>query len=128
MHWHTDAEWAYMISGYARVSCFTNEGQIYIQDVVCYFVVLNFIHPNDPQGPGDIWYFPPGFPHSIQAKNTTADGAEFLLIFDDGAFSEDSTFLLTVGILVFSDVLDMNCCIGLVSACPKRSHRQELPG
>ncbi|KAH0835871.1 RmlC-like cupin domain-containing protein [Lanmaoa asiatica] len=31
----------------------------------------------------------------IQAKNTTAEGAEFLLIFDNGAFSEDSTFLLT---------------------------------
>jgi hypothetical protein len=37
----------------------------------------------------------PGQPHSIQAKNTTKDGAEFLLIFDSGEFSEDSTFLLT---------------------------------
>ncbi|KAI6116236.1 putative oxalate decarboxylase/oxidase [Pisolithus sp. B1] len=46
-------------------------------------------------GPGDLWYFPPGFPHSIQAKNTTEEGAEFLLIFDSGSFSEDSTFLLT---------------------------------
>jgi hypothetical protein len=36
-----------------------------------------------------------GQPHSIQAKNTTKDGAEFLLIFDSGEFSEDSTFLLT---------------------------------
>lgn len=40
-------------------------------------------------------YFPPGQPHSIQAKNTTEDGAEFLLIFDSGSFSEDDTFLLT---------------------------------
>ncbi|KAF8548081.1 putative oxalate decarboxylase/oxidase [Imleria badia] len=79
MHWHTDGEWAYVLSGYLRVTCFTPQGQIYLQDV----------------GPGDIWFFPPGFPHSIQAKNTTADGAEFLLIFDNGAFSEDSTFLLT---------------------------------
>jgi hypothetical protein len=36
---------------------------------------------------------------SIQAKNTTAGGAEFLLVFDSGTFSEDSTFLLTVGCL-----------------------------
>ncbi|KAG6377574.1 putative oxalate decarboxylase/oxidase [Boletus reticuloceps] len=79
MHWHTDGEWAYMLSGYVRVSCLTPQGQIYLQDV----------------GPGDVWYFPAGFPHSLQAKNTTADGAEFLLIFDNGAFSEDSTFLLT---------------------------------
>ncbi|KAF8439042.1 putative oxalate decarboxylase/oxidase [Boletus edulis BED1] len=79
MHWHTDGEWAYMLSGYVRVSCLTPQGQIYLQDV----------------GPGDVWYFPAGFPHSIQAKNTTADGAEFLLIFDNGSFSEDSTFLLT---------------------------------
>ncbi|KAF8137295.1 putative oxalate decarboxylase/oxidase [Boletus edulis] len=79
MHWHTDGEWAYMLSGYVRVSCLTSQGQIYLQDV----------------GPGDVWYFPAGFPHSLQAKNTTADGAEFLLIFDNGSFSEDSTFLLT---------------------------------
>ena len=36
-----------------------------------------------------------GHPHSIQAKNTTKGGAEFLLVFDSGSFSEDSTFLLT---------------------------------
>lgn len=47
------------------------------------------------QAPGDIWYFPPGFPHSIQATNTTSDGSEILLIFDSGNFSEDDTFLLT---------------------------------
>ncbi|KAG9313593.1 putative oxalate decarboxylase/oxidase [Chiua virens] len=79
MHWHTDGEWAYMLAGYVRVSCFTPQGQIYVQDV----------------GPGDLWYFPAGYPHSIQALNTTGDGAEFLLIFDSGGFSEDSTFLLT---------------------------------
>lgn len=37
---------------------------------------------------------------SLQAKNTTAAGAEFLLIFDSGSFSEDSTFLLTVSLFV----------------------------
>jgi len=46
-------------------------------------------------GPGDLWFFPPGIPHSLQATGDSPDGTEFILIFDDGAFSEDSTFLLT---------------------------------
>ncbi|KAI6116237.1 putative oxalate decarboxylase/oxidase [Pisolithus sp. B1] len=78
MHWHIDAEWAYMLAGYVRVSTVTPDGKVYLADV----------------GPGDLWYFPAGFPHSIQAKNTTDEGAEFLLIFDSGSFSEGSTFLL----------------------------------
>ncbi|KAJ8508295.1 hypothetical protein ONZ45_g9425 [Pleurotus djamor] len=79
MHWHTASEWAYMLAGDCRVSTITPDGQVYLADVT----------------KGDLWYFPAGFPHSIQAKNTTADGAEFLLIFDEGDFSEDATFLLT---------------------------------
>jgi oxalate decarboxylase/phosphoglucose isomerase-like protein (cupin superfamily) len=47
------------------------------------------------QHPGDLWYFPPGIPHYLQALNTTANGAEFLLVFPSGTFSEDNTFLLT---------------------------------
>jgi oxalate decarboxylase family bicupin protein len=42
---------------------------------------------------GDLWYFPSGHPHSLQGLS--ANGTEFLLVFDDGNFSEDSTFLLT---------------------------------
>lgn len=106
MHWHTDGEWAYVLSGYLRVSCFTPQGQIYLQDVVCCDGVITFSTIlTIPQGPGDVWFFPPGFPHSIQAKNTTADGAEFLLVFDNGAFSEDSTFLLTVSVLIYLIIL-----------------------
>ncbi|PSR78597.1 hypothetical protein PHLCEN_2v7344 [Hermanssonia centrifuga] len=44
---------------------------------------------------GDLWFFPAGTPHSLQATDADPDGAEFLLVFDDGSFSEDSTFLLT---------------------------------
>lgn len=79
MHWHNDGEWAYIIQGDLRISTVTPDGQVYVGDV----------------SQGDIWYFPAGYPHSIQAKNTTAGGAEFLLVFDSGSFSEDSTFLLT---------------------------------
>jgi oxalate decarboxylase len=43
--------------------------------------------------PGDVWYFPSGVPHYIQALSK--GGGEFLLVFDDGNFSEDSTLLLT---------------------------------
>ncbi|KAL0959706.1 hypothetical protein HGRIS_011400 [Hohenbuehelia grisea] len=79
MHWHSAAEWAYMLAGDVRVSTITPEGQVWMADVT----------------QGDLWYFPAGFPHSIQAKNNSVGGAEFLLIFDQGDFSEDATFLLT---------------------------------
>jgi oxalate decarboxylase len=47
----------------------------------------------DDVGEGDLWFFPAGFPHSIQGLGP--DGCQFLLVFDEGAFSEDNTFLLS---------------------------------
>jgi oxalate decarboxylase len=44
-------------------------------------------------GEGDLWLFPAGFPHSIQGLGP--DGTEFLLVFNQGAFSEDGTMLLS---------------------------------
>src|SRR5205823_3863309 len=41
----------------------------------------------------DLWFFPPGLPHSIQGLNP--DGCEFMLVFDDGNFSESATVLLS---------------------------------
>ncbi|KAI0359940.1 Bicupin, oxalate decarboxylase/oxidase [Trametes cingulata] len=83
LHWHKTAElflqWAYMLSGSAQVTAVDADGRNFIGNV----------------RQGDLWYFPPGIPHSIQATNETGEGTEFLLVFDDGAFSEDSTFLLT---------------------------------
>ncbi|CAN2250122.1 oxalate decarboxylase [Bacillus inaquosorum] len=76
LHWHKEAEWAYMIYGSARVTIVDEKGRSFIDDV----------------GEGDLWYFPSGLPHSIQALD---EGAEFLLVFDDGSFSENSTFQLT---------------------------------
>src|SRR3981189_3045614 len=40
-----------------------------------------------------LWYFPSSIPHSIQGLNP--DGCEFLLVFNDGDFNEDNTFLLS---------------------------------
>ncbi|KAJ7185741.1 RmlC-like cupin domain-containing protein [Mycena filopes] len=77
LHWHNTAEWAYVLKGDVRITTVTPEGEVYIGDVTA----------------GDIWYMPAGNPHSIQAKNTTNNGAEFLLVFDSGKFN--LTFLLT---------------------------------
>ena len=79
LHWHKEAEWAYVIKGRCRITAVNQDGQTFIADV----------------GEGDLWYFPGGIPHSIQGLDSEIDGVEFLLVFDDGAFSEDSTFLLT---------------------------------
>jgi len=46
----------------------------------------------DDVGEGDLWNFPSTIPHSIQGLE---EGCEFLLVFDNGSFSENETFLLT---------------------------------
>jgi oxalate decarboxylase len=70
LHWHQAAEWAYMTYGNCRITVFDPEGRPYVADVK----------------QGDIWYFPPGYPHSLQGLEP--DGAEFVICFDDGAASE----------------------------------------
>ena len=77
LHWHKEAEWAYMLYGNARITAIDAGGRSFVDDV----------------GVGDLWYFPSGIPHSIQGLNP--DGCEFLLVFDSGGFDEDSTFLLS---------------------------------
>jgi oxalate decarboxylase len=77
LHWHKAAEWAYRLYGKARITAIDSEGRNFVDDV----------------GVGDLWYFPPGIPHSIQGLDP--DGTKFLLVFDDGDFDEDDTFLLT---------------------------------
>jgi oxalate decarboxylase len=42
---------------------------------------------------GDLWYFPPGLPHSLQGLGP--DGTEFVLAFDNGASSEFNTLTAT---------------------------------
>lgn len=77
LHWHTAGEWALMLYGTARITALDAEGRSFVADVK----------------EGDLWYFPTGIPHSIQGLNP--DGAEFLLVFDDGNFSEYETVLLS---------------------------------
>ena len=76
LHWHKEAEWAYMLAGRARITAIDELGRTFIDDV----------------GVGDLWNFPSVLPHSIQGLE---EGCEFLLVFDNGNFSENNTFLLT---------------------------------
>jgi oxalate decarboxylase len=76
LHWHKEAEWAYMLAGRARITAVDPQGRNFIDDV----------------GVGDLWNFPAGIPHSIQGLE---EGCEFLLVFDDGNFSENETFLIS---------------------------------
>ncbi len=77
MHWHQQAEWAVMLAGSCRITVIDEEGRPSVQDV----------------GQGDLWYFPAGLPHSLQGLGP--DGAEFLLVFDNGTASEFNTLMLT---------------------------------
>src|ERR1700761_6343269 len=77
LHWHTADEWAYVLYGKARVTVMNPDGTMFIGDVE----------------EGDLWIFPAGFPHSIQGLGP--DGTEFLLVFNQGSFSEDGTMLLS---------------------------------
>ena len=77
LHWHTAGEWALMLYGSARITAVDAEGKSFVADV----------------NKNDLWYFPTGVPHSIQGLGP--DGAEFMLVFDDGDFSEFGTVLLS---------------------------------
>ena len=76
LHWHKQAEWAYVLEGSCRIGAVDQEGRNFLEDVER----------------GDLWFFPKGIPHYIQALQ---EGVEFLLVFDDGEFSENSTFLMS---------------------------------
>lgn len=66
-----------MLYGNARVTVFEPNGKMFIGDV----------------SEGDLWFFPTAHPHSIQGLEP--DGCLFLLVFDQGNFSEYNTFLLS---------------------------------
>ena len=76
LHWHQQAEWSYMLLGSARITAVDQNGRNFIADV----------------GPGDLWYFPAGIPHSIQGLE---EGCEFMLVFDDGHFSDLNTLTIS---------------------------------
>ena len=77
LHWHESGEWSFMLAGTARLTAIDADGRSFVGDL----------------NAGDLWYFPSGIPHSIQGLGD--DGCEFLLVFDDGKFSEYETFLIS---------------------------------
>lgn len=78
LHWHANAaEWGYVVEGRVRVTLFNPEGRVDIADA----------------GPGDIFYFTRGHGHAIQNAGTAP--THFILIFDNGHFSEFATFSST---------------------------------
>ncbi|GAB3967860.1 oxalate decarboxylase family bicupin [Spirosoma terrae] len=78
LHWHANAaEWAYVIKGNMRTTVVDPEGNTAI----------------DLFYPGDVWYFPRGYGHVLQCVGD--EPCHFILIFDNGDFSEDHTFSIT---------------------------------
>jgi len=76
MHWHKEAEWAYVLKGKVRFYLVDDKRQTLVEDLE----------------PGDLWLAPAGFPHAIQGLE---EGTEFVLVFNDGNFSENQTLLVT---------------------------------
>jgi len=78
LHWHANAaEWAYVLKGQCRVTTIDPKNHSQIADF----------------NAGDVWYFPRGFGHSIQGIGR--EDCLFLLVFDNGYFSEFGTFSIT---------------------------------
>lgn len=77
LHWHKEGEWAYVLKGKVRFYLIDDQRNVLIEDLE----------------EGDLWYAPPGFPHAIQGLE--GEGTEFVLVFNDGNFSENQTLLVT---------------------------------
>src|SRR6516165_8186577 len=78
LHWHaTAAEWAFVIEGRVRTTVFAPGG---------------YAETNDFE-PGDVWYFPRGHGHMLECLGS--EPCHFVLIFDNGYFSEFGTFSIT---------------------------------
>jgi oxalate decarboxylase len=76
--WHAlAAEWAYLIEGHVRTTVISPNGQAEVNEFA----------------PGDIWYFPRGHGHALQCRGP--EEAHFVLVFDNGHFSEFGTFSIT---------------------------------
>jgi oxalate decarboxylase len=78
LHWHaTAAEWAFVNKGRVRTTVLGPGG---------------FSETNDFET-GDIWYFPRGYGHMLECLGD--EPCHFILIFDNGYFSEFGTFSIS---------------------------------
>src|SRR6202035_1269313 len=78
LHWHaTAAEWAFVDKGRVRTTVIAPGGAAETNDFE----------------PGDVWYFPRGHGHMLECLGN--EPCHFVLIFDNGYFSEFGTFSIT---------------------------------
>ncbi|MGB0070299.1 MAG: cupin domain-containing protein, partial [Isosphaeraceae bacterium] len=78
LHWHaTAAEWAFVDKGRVRTTVIAPGG---------------VAETNDFE-PGDVWYFPRGHGHMLECLGD--EPCHFVLIFDNGYFSEFGTFSIS---------------------------------
>jgi oxalate decarboxylase len=78
LHWHaTAAEWAFVDRWRVRTTVIGPHGQTETNDFE----------------PGDVWYFPRGHGHMLECLGD--EPCHFVLIFDNGYFSEYGTFSIT---------------------------------
>jgi oxalate decarboxylase len=78
LHWHATAtERAFVVKGGVRTTVMNSAGQTEANDFE----------------PGDIWYFPRGRAHMLECLGN--EPTHFILIFDNGYFSEFGTFSIT---------------------------------
>lgn len=78
LHWHaTAAEWAFVIEGRVRTTVIDPGGGSETNEFE----------------PGDVWYFPRGHGHMLECLGN--EPCHFILIFDNGYFSEFGTFSIT---------------------------------
>jgi oxalate decarboxylase len=107
LHWHTADEWAIVLYGTARITAIDRDGKSFVADVK----------------KNDLWYFSSGIPHSIQGLGP--DGTEFMLVFDEGNFSESETVLLSDSMTHLPpEVLSKN--FGVAQAALKNLPKREL--
>jgi oxalate decarboxylase len=78
LHWHaTAAEWAMVTRGRVRTTVLGPHG---------------YAETNDFE-PGDVWFFPRGHGHQLECLGN--EPCHFILIFDNGYFSEFGTFSIS---------------------------------
>ncbi|MBA4017951.1 MAG: oxalate decarboxylase [Pirellula sp.] len=78
LHWHaTAAEWALVLEGDVRTTVISPDGTAETNDFK----------------PGDVWFFPRGHGHVLECLGNKP--CHFILIFDNGYFSEFGTFSIS---------------------------------
>jgi len=78
LHWHaTAAEWGFVLSGNVRTTIVDPAGH----------------QETDDFAPGDCWFFPRGHPHVLECIGD--EPCHFLLVFDNGYFTEFGTFSIS---------------------------------